>query len=148
MLRHNFEAKFFITPSCWVWTAAKTRQGYGQFGYKGMMTGAHRVSFELYRELIPKGLFVLHRCNNASCVNPDHLYLGTNADNMLDRKNSGRTYKPKGTAHHNSVFSEEQLKLLKEMYATGVNTHRALAFKFRVSKTTVSYALKGTTYQG
>lgn len=146
MLKYNFEAKFFITPGCWVWTAAKTKQGYGQFGYKGIMTGAHRVSYELYKGPITEGLFVLHRCDNPSCVNPDHLYLGTNSDNTRDLKERGNVKRSKGVNHHNAVFTEETLAKLKEMYATGKYTHRGLAFKFRVSKTSVSYALKGLTY--
>ena len=142
----NFEAKVLKQEGCWLWQAAKTKQGYGQFGYKGMMRGAHRVAFELYIAEIPKDMHVLHMCDNPGCVNPAHLYLGTNADNIRERKSKNRTYAPTGTAHHNAVFTEATLEQLKVMYATGDYTHRALAFKFGVGKTTITQALKGATY--
>lgn len=144
--KDNFEKKFEKTEGCWEWKAAKTRQGYGQFGYRGQMRGAHRVAYELYISLIPYGMQVLHICDNPSCVNPEHLRLGTNADNVEDRKLKGRSARLVGTDHHNSAFTKETLEELKKQYATGLYTHRELARIFKVGKTTVSYALAGKTY--
>lgn len=82
---------------CWLWTACRNDQGYGSaFTPRGTHDKAHRVSWELHFGPIPPGqgphgTCVLHRCDNPSCVNPNHLFLGTNRDNAIDRQRKGRT---------------------------------------------------------
>lgn len=91
-LRPRFEAKVLRTETCHLWVGAK-----GEYGTIGCRKGvgqprtlhAHRVAWQLYRGEIPKGMHVLHKCNNKMCVNPDHLYLGTHADNMRDAAAAG-----------------------------------------------------------
>lgn len=77
-----------VTPDpnsgCWLWGASRTSDGYGSFNYLGKTTGSHRVSYQMFCGEIPKGLFVLHRCDVPTCVNPEHLFLGTNQDNSDD----------------------------------------------------------------
>ena len=71
---------------CWEWTAGKNTRGYGQFKILPSKPAlAHRVSYELHKGEIPKGLHVLHSCNNASCVNPNHLRVGTAKENYEDQ---------------------------------------------------------------
>jgi len=76
------------TETCWLWTGWINRSGYGQrskrLDGKVMAQGMHRYSYELHKGPIPKGLHVLHSCNVKSCVNPDHLRIGTHTDNMRD----------------------------------------------------------------
>lgn len=81
---------------CWEWKASKFRDGYGQFGYKSKNWRAHRFAYMLSYGDFPIDLCVCHKCDNPPCVNPAHLFLGTNADNIRDRHNKGRDGKPIG----------------------------------------------------
>ena len=69
---------------CWEWTAGKHRQGYGQFRLAGKTLLSHRVVYELTHGELPEGKVVRHKCDNTSCCNPDHLELGTQAQNIRD----------------------------------------------------------------
>lgn len=75
---------------CWLVTLAEQRGGYAHFAVDGRYTSAHRASWLLHGGANPEGLDVLHRCDTPSCVNPDHLWLGSHADNMRDRQAKGR----------------------------------------------------------
>lgn len=88
----RFEAKVYAEPSCgcWLWGGSLDGDGYGMFRSKGRVERSHRVAWQLYRGEIPPGICVLHRCDNPTCVNLDHLFLGTKADNAWDRAKKGR----------------------------------------------------------
>lgn len=75
---------------CWEWTAHIASNGYGRFGLNGKARDSHRVAWELSFGPIPNGLSVLHVCDNRRCVRPDHLFLGTQRDNMIDAVRKGR----------------------------------------------------------
>jgi hypothetical protein len=81
--------------SCWNYTAYKNSHGYGKMGYGPREMGVeyvHRISYEIHFGEIPKGLFVLHQCDNPACANPDHLFLGTQGDNIQDAIDKGRMW--------------------------------------------------------
>lgn len=76
---------------CWEWQGGRKRHGYGRVRIDGASTGAHRVAWTLANGPVPEGLHVLHRCDNPPCIRPDHLFLGTPADNAEDRTAKGRS---------------------------------------------------------
>ena len=79
---------------CWVWLRGKDSAGYGSLYWLGLRDRAHRFSWRAFRGPIPKGLYVLHRCDNRPCVNPDHLFIGTHSENMADKVQKGRNVSP------------------------------------------------------
>jgi hypothetical protein len=92
----RFQNNVFVCPydhGCWFWIGGTVRDGYGSIGRGARGAGvirAHRLSWLIHYGEIPEGLNVLHKCDNPSCVRPDHLFLGTTADNMEDARNKGR----------------------------------------------------------
>lgn len=92
-IQERFEKKFKVNveSGCWEWNLALNRQGYGYFRINRVTKLAHRVSFFIYKGEFKESLLICHRCDNPKCVNPEHLFLGTQLDNMKDCKNKGRT---------------------------------------------------------
>lgn len=103
---------------CWLWAGNYTN-GYGCFGYQKKHHRAHRLSWSLVNGEIPKGLWILHRCHNPWCVNPDHLYAGTPVQNTRDMLAAGREARQKGETSARSKLKEHQVKSAREMYANG-----------------------------
>jgi hypothetical protein len=79
---------------CWNWSGKDNGNGYGYFYFEGKQQKAHRVAWEQVNKEIPKGMCVLHKCDNRRCCNPSHLFLGTYQDNAADRQKKGRTVIP------------------------------------------------------
>lgn len=123
----NFETHFIKEFGCWNWLACKDKDGYGVGRYKRRKIAAHRVSWLLYNGKIPDGLYVLHKCNNSSCVNPGHLYLGTQKDNIKDQIDSGTNI-----AINKICAKLDQIKVI-EIRKSPLN-YRELAGLFNVSR--------------
>ena len=103
---------------CREWLSTKSKAGYGQFKHKGKHLKAHRVSYEFYKGEILFGLVVMHSCDNPTCVNPEHLSLGTPRDNTLDSVKKGR--KPKGEKHVSARLTEERVAWIRAALAEGL----------------------------
>jgi hypothetical protein len=109
----RFEDKVLKGEGCWRWSAAKLPTGYGIFRLNGRNHYAHRLAYELWVGEISKGMFVCHRCDNPSCVRPDHLFLGTNRDNIADRTAKGRSHRPIGERNPKAKLSSEDVAAIR-----------------------------------
>lgn len=126
---------------CWIWTAATSSFGHGLLLVGRRSVGAHRISYMLNVGPVPQGAFVLHRCNVAACVNPEHLYAGTQKENMRDRDEAGRhgawlhpECRPRGEHNGMSKLADAQVSDLRSLSAGGGWTQRALADRFGISQ--------------
>jgi len=115
---------------CWLWTGARDAKGYGFFDSKR----AHRCSFELCVGDIPGGLLVLHRCDVRNCVNPYHLFLGTDKDNAEDKNLKGRGNNPRGEAAGSARLTEDEVRSIID----DTRTQEEIARQYGIAQTTVS----------
>jgi len=119
------------SDKCWVWQGSRTPKGYGQFGISsGNMRPAHRIAWQLYKGPIPKGKFVCHVCDNPPCVNPNHLFVGTNRDNMTDMFKKGRGNRPLGEKHFAAKLTEEDVLNIRK----DPRTHKEVAKDYNMGQ--------------
>jgi hypothetical protein len=131
---------------CWEWTGyTLDSNGYGYSYRPGVASRlVHRISYELAKGPIPKGLCVCHTCDNRICVNPEHLWLGTRADNNRDRDAKGRTNRPIGEKHPRA-----KLKAADAVVIRGLQyqvTQKELARRFGVSPSTINQVQRGVIW--
>lgn len=140
-LAERFWSKVDKSGDCWLWTASRDGRGYGHFGIKGKMEGSHRVSWWLDSGEWPKGLCVLHKCDNPLCVRPEHLFIGSQHENMADMSNKGRrsagdkhSITQRGMNNGRSKLTEVQVLESRQLYSTGMFTQQTLAFLYGISQ--------------
>lgn len=111
---------------CIEFTGAQNPKGYGQFFYRGRMDKAHRIAYHLCISTIPNDLWVLHKCDNPPCVNPEHLFIGTAADNNDDMYQKGRHgFKAHiGIKHGRAKLTEDDVKNIRLLYEQGKSQQR------------------------
>lgn len=143
--KESFDSKYKkMDNGCWEWLATKNQDGYGRVKRFGKLESAHRVSYELYKgELGDK--HVLHSCDNPSCVNPEHLWLGTHLENQKDKANKGRakTTSMTGESHPKHKLTTEQVLFIKN---SSLPT-RVLMDMFHVSEMLIYGIRKGTRWK-
>lgn len=120
------------TSGCWLWIGCIVGGwgGYGHLNIKGKMVKAHRASWEVFRGTIPHGLSVLHKCDVPACINPDHLFLGTDAENAADRDRKKRTFRR---------LTDEQIEEIK----LSAESQYVIALKYSIDQSTVSLIKNG-----
>lgn len=138
MTKEVFESKLFYSPDgCWYWTGACYVHGYGVVSYNGKKILAHRASFLMNKGDIPKGICVCHRCDNILCVNPDHLFLGTQADNVKDMIDKKRFISSPGSGNGMAKYSDVEVLLIRELRESGFRV-KEICRLMNASSTTVS----------
>jgi len=144
----RFNKKYAVNPdtACWLWTGGLLRGGYGSFQFaprpNRLGCSAHRASWLIHRGHIPLGMKVCHQCDTPSCVNPAHLFLGTQADNMRDCANKGRTSKtPK-----NTVLTADDVRQIRRAYTGQYGELRRLAKQYKVNAMSIFRIVHGQSW--
>lgn len=140
--------------SCWPWVGGRTTAGYGSVQWDGGVQYAHRIAWRLTAGPIPASIFVCHRCDNPPCCNPAHLFLGTHADNMVDKVAKGRVARGEasgprrhpermahGATHWRVKLTEADVLAIRER-AASCETRRSLATAFGVHESCINKIIR------
>lgn len=132
----RFLEKVHFEPmsGCWLWNGSYATSGYGAFAINGKNYRAHRVSYQHHQGDFSADLVVCHSCDNKACVNPDHLWLGTHLDNVMDRVRKNRSARQRGALSGNAKLTQEQADYIRQSTERGCD----LAEKFNISRTNIS----------
>ena len=150
-LEEHFGRRVRKTSGCWMWLGTSVGpMGYGAIHRDGKNVLTHRLSWELANGPVPKGLYVLHKCDNPVCVRPDHLFLGTLKDNFEDMRQKGRwynhfahvTYTHRGEEAGTAKLTAGKVKKIRALRATGEWTLQKLADTFGVSKRNILFIVQ------
>ena len=134
------------TNDCWIWLGAKHLNNYGAFSSNHVIYLAHRFAYEISKYPIPKGKWVLHTCDNPSCVNPNHLFLGNcqlNHDDMVSKKRS-----TVGEKNPSAKLSLEQVKEIKHLYLSSKITQKVLADRYLIHPQQVFNIIHNISWKG
>jgi len=142
-IRDNY--KYCEETGCWLWTASKDSWGYGHIRIDTVLTKAHRFMYSEHNGKIPEGLKVCHRCDTPACINPEHLFLGTDADNMKDRDQKGRN--AKGEMHGTSKLTEKDVIDIKNLLKTTDLKQREIAAIFNIGGDVISRIKTGNAWK-
>lgn len=124
---------------CWPWSGSTNANGYGVFAGEK----AHRVAYQQFNGEIPEGMIVMHRCDNPSCVNPSHLAMGTQADNVRDCIEKGRRNDLRGHLHPRARFTPDQIRAIRTSGKMG----KELAGEYGTSRSVISQIRTYVTYR-
>ena len=143
----RFNQKYIVNSDtgCWEWTGCSNNKGYGYFYILSKNIYAHRFSYEYFIGPIPEDLCVLHKCDNPSCVRPDHLFLGTNQDNVNDKVSKNRHHRGEQSGT-NKLSEDEVIQIKKELQNYYIGQVNDLSHFYKVSKATISLIKTGSTW--
>lgn len=140
-IEQRFWMKVKKTDSCWLWTGMKDRDGYGKIKKNKKTIRAHRLSYEIHFETHPKDLLVRHKCDVPACVNPEHLFLGTSADNTHDRHAKGRT------AKGNARIDQEKADEIRRLFFLESKNQSEIARLFGVTQACIWLIVENRTWK-
>lgn len=143
----RFETRVVKGEKCWLWMGARDNKGYGVIMVNGKLTRSHRYAYEAGIGPIPKDLHVLHDCDNPPCVNPSHLRIGTNSDNVKDRVKRGRTHDHSGEKASNAKLSFYKAEQIRNLRARGAKV-KDIAKEFGVGRNQIWRVVSGRLWVG
>lgn len=123
---------------CWDWIGACNKYGYGQIRLNDKVIRVHRFSWIIHNGKIPGDLYVLHKCDNPLCVNPNHLFLGTHQDNMDDMINKKRDNKAKGENHGMAKLTSKEVKKIKVLLNQKEISRKRISKMFNISQSVIA----------
>lgn len=153
IVRFRKKVKINKKNGCWEWQGYRDRNGYGTFSTKFKMMKAHRFSYEYYNKKIPDNMLVCHTCDNPCCVNPEHLWLGTDCDNHRDMVKKGRFRTVYGEDCGSSKLSNNEVLHIRIFFnknknkMTKVKIIRLFSKKHEVSTVTIERILYNSTWK-
>lgn len=133
---------------CWIWKACGTPKGYGIFILsmaKGKHIYAHRYAYQISKGAIPEGMHCMHKCDNPSCVNPNHLTIGTCADNSMDKVKKGRS--SRGERRWCAKLTDSAVAEIRQRHASEGISNRRLAKEYGVSTSAISLVVTNRTWK-
>jgi len=147
-LRVRFEKYVVKQEGCWDWKGCIHRSGYAPmlFLNPGQQKNAHIVSWILHNGEVPKGLWVLHKCDNRKCTNPEHLFLGTAKDNTDDKDRKNRGNHAHGESHTHAILTVEKVKEIRKKLSMGI-TMKRLSEEYNISSGALYAIKKNTTWK-
>ena len=126
----------YSETGCWEWQGCKTKDGYGVIKIKGRTKRVHRIAYRIFNGDFDPSLCICHKCDNPSCCNPNHLFVGTQKDNIRDMVAKGRSNK--GEKNPLSKLTKEDIFDIRRLYRIGNLTQQEIADKFGVNQQTIS----------
>src|SRR3990167_546719 len=143
--RENLLSAYKVVDECWEWQKYIDTQGYGQMQLHGDVVRTHRAAWLLLVGPIPDGMFVCHECDNRRCINPAHLFLGTQDDNMKDAASKGRI--KRGARHWNAKLTKDKVREIRALAQSSRLSNPEIAARYGVTNGTVQAALARRTWR-
>jgi hypothetical protein len=143
----RFWKKVNKTEYCWEWMGSRHPDGYGYIIYNGFLARAHRVSWEIHFGTIPEGMIICHTCDNRGCVNPTHLFIGNQSDNVKDMINKGRSpcIGHGGETNVKAKLTQQDVDNIRILISEGY-TNKYISNKYNVAPHTISYIRHGKSW--
>lgn len=150
VLDHEFNNEYFqkrVTidlNGCWIWKGSKHKQGYGNARYKNKLTLAHRLSWIVHVGEIPEGVKICHKCDVTCCCNPEHLFLGSQKDNVADAIQKGK-YENRKQGKRRNKLNWDQVQEIKKLHGEGMS-REDIKEKYDVGQTCIAKILTGKSW--